>query len=99
VREGWNLKRHRIGAMPMRVFVAGSTGVIDRFLVPHLVEQGHGVVGLVRPSQKSKEVEALGAKVAVTSALDKDGLTAAIGKAEPGILILDKVSKLCYNSE
>ncbi|MGH8531747.1 MAG: transposase [Gammaproteobacteria bacterium] len=37
----------------MRVFVAGSTGAVGRSLVPHLLENGHEVVALVRTSQKA----------------------------------------------
>ncbi len=71
----------------MRVFVAGSTGAVGKSLVPLLLESGHEVVALSRTSQKAKGLEALGAKVAVAEALDKDGLTAAIRRAEPEVLI------------
>ena len=49
----------------MRIFVAGSTGAIGRFLVPLLVESGHEVVALVHNPDKVTVVEALGAKAAV----------------------------------
>ena len=71
----------------MRVFVAGSTGVVGRNLVPLLLESGHEVVALVRTPQKGKEAEALGAKAVVADALDKDALTAAIRRAEPEVII------------
>lgn len=71
----------------MKIFVAGSTGAIGQRLVPHLVENKHEVVALVRTPQKGREVEALGAKAAVADALDKDGLTAAISKAEPEVIV------------
>ncbi len=71
----------------MRVFVAGSTGAVGKSLVPLLLERGHEVVALSRTSQKAKGLEALGAKVAVANALDKDGLTAAIKRAEPEVII------------
>jgi nucleoside-diphosphate-sugar epimerase len=71
----------------MKVFVAGSTGAIGKMLVPPLVEKGHEVVGLVRTVQKAKAVEALGAKVAIADALNKDELTAAIREAEPEVVI------------
>lgn len=48
----------------MRVFVAGSSGAIGKSLVPHLLENGYEVVALVRTTQKAKEVEAIGAKIA-----------------------------------
>ena len=71
----------------MRVFLAGSTGAVGRVLVPLLIENGHEVVALVRTPQKSKDVEAVGAKAAVADALDKDELTAAITRAEPEVIL------------
>ncbi len=71
----------------MRVFLAGGTGAIGKSLVPLLLESGHEVVALSRTSQKAKGLEALGAKVAVADALDRDALTAAIRRAEPEVLI------------
>lgn len=71
----------------MRVFVAGNTGAVGRFLVPHLVENGHEVVALVRSAQKTKKVEAMGAKVTLADALNKEELTAAIRRAEPEVII------------
>jgi 2-alkyl-3-oxoalkanoate reductase len=71
----------------MRVFVAGSTGVVGKNLVPLLLESGHEVVALVRTRKKGKEAEALGAKAVVADALDKDALTAAIRRAEPEVIL------------
>lgn len=71
----------------MRVFVAGSTGAVGKNLVPFLLKSGHQVVALSRASQKAKELEALGAKVAVADAFDKYGLTAAIKQAQPEVII------------
>lgn len=71
----------------MRLFVAGSTGAIGRFLVPLLVEAGHEVVGLARSASKGKVLQAMGAKVAVADALNKEELTAAIMRAEPEVII------------
>ena len=71
----------------MRIFVAGSTGAIGKLLVPHLVENGHEVVALVRAPQKAKAIEAVGAKVAIADALNKEELTAAITRAGPEVII------------
>ncbi|HVS60090.1 MAG TPA: NAD(P)-dependent oxidoreductase [Gemmatimonadaceae bacterium] len=71
----------------MRVFVAGSTGAVGKFLVPHLVENGHEVVALVRAAQKAKALEVMGAKVVLADALNKEELTAAIRRAEPEVII------------
>jgi len=71
----------------MRVFVAGSTGAIGKSLVPHLLESGHEVVALSRTLQKARELEGLGARVAVADALDREALAAAIRRAEPEVII------------
>jgi nucleoside-diphosphate-sugar epimerase len=71
----------------MRVFVAGSTGAVGKYLVSHLAENGHEVVALVRTAQKAKVVEAMGAKVALADALNSEELTAAILRAEPEVII------------
>lgn len=71
----------------MRVFVAGSTGAIGKFLVPHLVENGYEVVALVRTAQKAKALEVLGATVTLADALNKEELTAAIRRAQPEVII------------
>lgn len=71
----------------MRVFVTGGTGAVGRFLLPQLIEQGHEVVALARAAQKAGAIEAMGAKVAIADALDKDALTAAVRKAAPEVII------------
>jgi nucleoside-diphosphate-sugar epimerase len=71
----------------MRIFVAGSTGAVGKLLVPHLVENGHEVVALVRAPQKAKAIEAVGAKIAIADALNKEELTAAITRAGPEVII------------
>jgi 2-alkyl-3-oxoalkanoate reductase len=71
----------------MRVFVAGSTGAVGKFLVPHLVQNGHEVVALVRDAQKAKALEVMGAQVALADALNKEELTAVIRRTEPEVII------------
>ncbi len=71
----------------MRVFIAGSTGAIGRFLVPLLVEAGHEMVALVHTPEKVPSVEAIGAKATVADALDRAELTAAVTRAQPDVII------------
>lgn len=71
----------------MKIFVAGSTGVIGRTLVPQLVENGHEVIALVRHDRKAQALLAVGAKGATADALNKEELTAAIKKAAPEVII------------
>jgi nucleoside-diphosphate-sugar epimerase len=71
----------------LRVFLAGATGAIGRFLLPMLVDEGHDVAALVRSSDKSREIEARGVRVFVADALDRDALTAAVVAARPDAVI------------
>jgi len=71
----------------VKVFIAGSTGAMGKILVPLLLECGHEVVALSRTSRKVRELEALGARVAVADALDRDGLATAIRRAEPEVIV------------
>ncbi|HEX2248880.1 MAG TPA: NAD(P)-dependent oxidoreductase [Gemmatimonadales bacterium] len=71
----------------MRVFVAGSTGAIGRFLLPELVENGYEVEALVRSAEKRKQVEAVGARAIVADALNAAQLTAAVRDAQPDVII------------
>lgn len=71
----------------MKVFVAGSTGAIGRVLVPQLIEKGHEVIALVRNDRKAEALLAVGAKVAVADALNREELTAAIEMTKPEVII------------
>jgi nucleoside-diphosphate-sugar epimerase len=71
----------------MRLFVAGGTGAIGKRLLPLLLESRHEVVALVRSARKAEAVEMLGAKAVVADALDKEALTAAIGREKPDVVI------------
>ncbi len=71
----------------MKVFVAGATGALGRFLVPHMAEAGHQVVALARGPEKARALQAMGAQAVLADALDKDGLTAAILEAEPEVIV------------
>jgi 2-alkyl-3-oxoalkanoate reductase len=71
----------------MKVFVAGATGAIGKQLVPQLVTAGHDVVGMTRSEGKVDLVRQLGAKAVVADALDADAVGAAIGAAEPEVVV------------
>jgi nucleoside-diphosphate-sugar epimerase len=73
--------------MAMRVFLAGGTGAVGRYLLPLLIENGHEVVALVRTAEKARAVEASRAKAAIADALDGEALTAAIAGVEPEVII------------
>jgi len=61
----------------MRVFVAGSTGVIGRRAVAALVAAGHDVTAVVRSPAKAEFARSLGATPVEVSLFDPDALRAA----------------------
>ena len=63
----------------MRVFVAGGSGVIGRFLVPQLVANGHEVTATTTSADKLRLLADLGADGIVMDGLD----AAAVGEAAP----------------
>jgi 2-alkyl-3-oxoalkanoate reductase len=62
----------------MKIFIAGGSGAIGRFLVPQLVEERHDVVALTRSRERAAAVESLGAVAVVGDVYDEAGLTQAI---------------------
>jgi nucleoside-diphosphate-sugar epimerase len=73
--------------MMMRVFVAGATGAIGKQLVSRLVAGGHEVHGMTRTESKQGMLRELGAVPVVADALDPDQVAAAVGKAEPDVIV------------
>lgn len=71
----------------MKVFLAGATGVVGRRLVPMLVEAGHSVVGTTTDTGRADALQARGAEPTVVDGLDRDGVIAAVTKAEPDVVI------------
>ena len=71
----------------MKVFVAGATGAIGKQLIPQLVTAGHDVVGMTRSDGKADLVRRLGARPVVADALDADAVGAAVGAAEPEVVV------------
>ena len=71
----------------MKVFVAGTTGVIGRALIPQLVARGHEVVGMTRSASKQDLVHRLGARPVVADALDPDAVAQAVASAEPEVIV------------
>jgi len=71
----------------VKIFVAGATGVIGRRLVPMLVRSGHEVTGMTRRSERSGQVEAMGALPAVCDVFDAPALEAAVAAASPEVVI------------
>lgn len=62
----------------MKIFIAGGSGAIGRFLVPQLVDEGHEVVALTRSPERSAALERMGAVAVVGDVYDQEALTRAI---------------------
>jgi nucleoside-diphosphate-sugar epimerase len=71
----------------MRVFVAGATGAIGRYLVPALVATGHQVTGTTRSPGKAGQLARAGATAAVVDGLDRRAVLTAVKAAEPEVIV------------
>ena len=71
----------------MRVFVAGATGAIGRWLIPRLVAGRHEVTATTRTGAKLDQLRGLGAEPVVADGLDAAAMTKAIVDAEPDVII------------
>jgi nucleoside-diphosphate-sugar epimerase len=71
----------------MKVFLAGASGAIGRRLVPLLIEAGHSVTGTTRSGESASELRARGVTAVVVDVYDAAALRAAVGRAEPEVVI------------
>jgi nucleoside-diphosphate-sugar epimerase len=71
----------------MRVFVAGGTGAIGRYLIPALIADGHQVTASTRSASRSAALAAAGAVPVVMDGLDRDAVLAAVREAAPEVLV------------
>ena len=71
----------------MRVFLAGGAGVIGRSLIPLLTAAGHQVTATTRTPAKTGLLRSLGAQAEVVDGLDRAAVLAAVGRAEPDVII------------
>jgi nucleoside-diphosphate-sugar epimerase len=51
--------------MDMKVFVAGASGTTGQPLIDELIRQGHSVTGMTRSEAGPRELELLGAAIAM----------------------------------
>jgi len=73
--------------VPMRVLVAGATGVIGRRLIPLLVADGHTVFGTTRTGEGAARLRAQGAEAIVLDVYDRDALVRGAREARPDAVI------------
>ncbi|MET8688634.1 NAD(P)-dependent oxidoreductase [Streptomyces sp. NPDC004732] len=70
----------------MRVLVAGATGVIGRQLTGLLADKGHEVIALARNPERAA-ASGSGVRAVRADALDAEGLSAAVVRAEPEAVV------------
>jgi len=71
----------------MHVFLAGSTGVLGRRIIPLLAGDGHEVTALTRRIDRAGMLRCLGAHPVVADALDPESLAAAVKLAAPDVVM------------
>jgi len=71
----------------VKIFIAGASGAIGRFLVPMLVREGHEVLGLTRAADRARKIEQMGAQAVVGDVYDEAGLAELVTKAKPEVVI------------
>ena len=71
----------------MRIFLAGASGAIGRRLVPLLLNAGHQVTGTTRHPETAMMLERAGVVPTVVDVFDAPALTAAVGAAQPAVVI------------
>ncbi len=71
----------------MRVFVAGASGVIGKFLVPGLIAAGHEVTASTRSPAKAGQLAGAGATPVVVDGLDRTAVREAVKAAEPEVIV------------
>ena len=71
----------------MRVYVAGGSGAIGRWLIPQLIAAGHDVVATTSSRRRIEDLEVLGAHPLVVDGLDDEAVIKAVCLAEPDVVI------------
>jgi nucleoside-diphosphate-sugar epimerase len=75
-----------VGWGPVRIFVAGASGLIGVRLVPLLVADGHAVAGMTRSPQKAGVLRELGAEPVVCDVFDAGALARAVTAFAPDLV-------------
>ncbi len=77
----------RLPTEPLRIFIAGASGVIGIRIVPLLVEAGHIVAGLTRTVSKAARLRDLGAEPVICDVFDPDALRDALVSFAPTVVL------------
>jgi hypothetical protein len=76
----------------MRIFLAGSSGVIGQRLIPRLVQAGHVVGGLTRSPSKTELLSHLGAEPILCDVFDREALIQAVRDFKPDVRVCSRSS-------
>jgi nucleoside-diphosphate-sugar epimerase len=71
----------------MRVFLAGASGALGKFLVPRLRQAGHEVVGTTTSPAKTAALRAAGAEPVILDLLDRASVRSAVAAARPDAIV------------
>jgi NAD(P)-dependent dehydrogenase (short-subunit alcohol dehydrogenase family) len=71
----------------MRVFVAGATGAIGRYLVLGLITAGHEVTGTTRSPARAAGLAAAGATPVIVDGLDRRAVLDAVKTTQPDVIV------------
>jgi NADPH:quinone reductase-like Zn-dependent oxidoreductase len=72
---------------PLRIFLAGATGVIGIRLLPLLLAAGHTVAGMTRSERKREQLAAMGAQPVVCDVFDAGALREAVVAFRPDAVL------------
>jgi nucleoside-diphosphate-sugar epimerase len=81
--------------IPLKIFLAGASGVIGRRLVPLLVAAGHHVIGTTRSPVKAAAIAAQGAAPVLVDVFDAVALMRVVKAAKPQ-LVMHQLTDLPY---
>jgi nucleoside-diphosphate-sugar epimerase len=73
--------------MVVRVFVAGGSGALGRWLVPQLVARGHQVTATTTSAARLELLAQLGAAAVVMDGLDAASVGEAVAAARPDVIV------------
>ncbi len=71
----------------MRVLIVGASGAIGTWLVPHLIDHGHEVIGTCHSPKKMERLREQGAEPVVLDALDSRAVRETVARAEPEAIV------------
>jgi nucleoside-diphosphate-sugar epimerase len=81
-----------------RIFIAGGTGAVGRFLVPLLLAAGHSVTACSRTAAGMQQLREQGAEAVQVDVFDRSSVTAALVNAAPELVIHQLTSLASGNS-